>query len=350
MSALSTSQPSGFGIITSSVIASGRIGAGQRKRLVAARGMHETIAGAFQAGAQELARRRIVVDDEDRGADCSHLAAMRGASAGLTGAGASLCVRQGDGEGRTFAGLAGDRDVAAEQLAEPPGNRQAEAGAAVFLGRGRIGLVNAWNSRPSCSSVMPMPVSETAKRTIGRSASKRSATRVSRPFSVNLLPLLRMLSRLCLSLVRSVRMLPRFVGGPEFERIAVLLGQRNDERPHLFEQRHDFDVFEKNVHLAGFDFRQIENVVDQAEQVTAGAFDLLEIADEIVLSEIGGVFLEDFAVADDGVERRAQLMAHIGEELRFVLARDLELAGACPRSRGTAARSGSPAPTAPRKS
>ena len=31
-------------------------------------------------------------------------------------------------------------------------------------------------------------------------------------------------------------------------------------------------------------------------------------------------------VAEDRVERRAQLVAHVGEELRLVLARDLELA------------------------
>ena len=56
-----------------------------------------------------------------------------------------------------------------------------------------------------------------------------------------------------------------------------------------------------------------------------GALDLLEIGDKIVLPEIDCVFLQDFAVADDGVERRAQLVAHIGEELRLVLARLLEL-------------------------
>ncbi len=31
-------------------------------------------------------------------------------------------------------------------------------------------------------------------------------------------------------------------------------------------------------------------------------------------------------VADDGVQGRAQLVAHVGQELRLVLARDLELA------------------------
>ena len=35
--------------------------------------------------------------------------------------------------------------------------------------------------------------------------------------------------------------------------------------------------------------------------------------------------LHQLGVAEDGVERRAQLVAHVGEELRLVLAGDLEL-------------------------
>ena len=114
------------------------------------------------------------------------------------------------------------------------------------------------------------------------------------------------------------------VGKPQFKRVAVFLGHRDDERTHLVEQRHDVHVFEKDIHAAGLDLRQIENVVDQAKQVAAGAFDLLEVGDEAFLSEIDGFFLENFAVADDGIERRAQLMAHVGEELRLVPARYFE--------------------------
>ena len=47
----------------------------------------------------------------------------------------------------------------------------------------------------------------------------------------------------------------------------------------------------------------------------ARAFDLLEIGNQTFLSKVCDLFLENFAVADDGVERRAQLVAHIGEEL-----------------------------------
>ena len=39
-----------------------------------------------------------------------------------------------------------------------------------------------------------------------------------------------------------------------------------------------------------------------------------------------GLLAQHLGQADDGVERRAQLMAHIGEELRLVLARNLECA------------------------
>ena len=38
-----------------------------------------------------------------------------------------------------------------------------------------------------------------------------------------------------------------------------------------------------------------------------------------------GHLLQHLAVADHGIERRAQLMAHIGEEGGFVLARRFEL-------------------------
>ena len=50
-----------------------------------------------------------------------------------------------------------------------------------------------------------------------------------------------------------------------------------------------------------------------------------KLAVEAVLHELG--------VAEDGVERGAQLVAHVGEELRLVLARDLELLGSSARSR-----------------
>ena len=49
----------------------------------------------------------------------------------------------------------------------------------------------------------------------------------------------------------------------------------------------------------------------------ARRLDLLEIAHAGLVGAIGRVLEQNFAVADDGVERRAQLVAHIGEERRL---------------------------------
>jgi hypothetical protein len=86
------------------------------------------------------------------------------------------------------------------------------------------------------------------------------------------------------------------------------------------------EALEVELHLAGFDLREVEHGVDQLEEVLAGGIDLLEVVGELLGAEVGGVLLQHLAVADDGVERRAQLVRHVGEELRLVAVGDLELA------------------------
>src|SRR5262249_24553704 len=64
--------------------------------------------------------------------------------------------------------------------------------------------------------------------------------------------------------------------------------------------------------------------------MTPGIFDLLEVADELILAEFFDVLLQRLAITDDGAEWCAELVAHIGEELRFVLARNYELLALAP--------------------
>ena len=63
---------------------------------------------------------------------------------------------------------------------------------------------------------------------------------------------------------------------------------------------------------------QYENVVDQGEQVPPRAKHPVERLG--VLLERLRILPQHLADADDGIERRAQLMAHVREELTFVLA------------------------------
>ena len=101
--------------------------------------------------------------------------------------------------------------------------------------------------------------------------------------------------------------------------VLALVGERLDDRQHLLDQGLDVDRLDEDIHLPGLDLRQVEDVVDQPQQVPAGAFDLLQVVDRRLVVLVGGVLLQDLAVADDRVERRAQLVGHVGEEARFGL-------------------------------
>src|SRR6516162_1209553 len=70
---------------------------------------------------------------------------------------------------------------------------------------------------------------------------------------------------------------------------------------------------------AGFDFRQIQNVADQIEQVGAGTMDgagkLDLLYGQIALRIVRELLAED----QNGIERRTQLVRHVSEELGLVL-------------------------------
>src|SRR5262249_3857926 len=83
--------------------------------------------------------------------------------------------------------------------------------------------LNASNSRPSCSFVMPTPVSDTRKQT--REWRSRAATAVSVPLLVNLLALLNRLSKHCLTLVWSERKLPISAGQGTVAAVSFFFGR-----------------------------------------------------------------------------------------------------------------------------
>ena len=68
-----------------------------------------------------------------------------------------------------------------------------------------------------------------------------------------------------------------------------------------------------DVEASGLDLRQVEHVVDQIEQLRAALGDGV---DRVPLCRgQGGVALQELCVAEHAVQRRAQLVAHVGQEL-----------------------------------
>ena len=76
-------------------------------------------------------------------------------------------------------------------------------------------------------------------------------------------------------------------------------------------------VGEGEIELAGLDPRQIEQVVDDGDHALAGGADVLHVFDIALVAERAEALADHhFGKADDGVERRADLVAdprqHVG--------------------------------------
>src|SRR5215471_7363365 len=72
--------------------------------------------------------------------------------------------------------------------------------------------------------------------------------------------------------------------------------------------------------LAGLDLGQIKHVIDQPEQMLAVGLKPFEYSKHLLRWLTVSAVPHQFGVAENRIERRAQLVTHIGEELRLVLA------------------------------
>ena len=159
--------------------------------------------------------------------------------------------------------------------------------------------LNAWNSRPSCSFVMPMPVSDTRKLT--RELSSRATVSGQRALARELVGVAQQVQQALLYLGLVGAKATNIGRADHFDDILILVGQRLDDRQHLLKQGLNVYILDEDIHLPGLDLRQVENVVDQPQQVPAGALDLLQVVDRLFVALFGGVLLQDFAVADDRI-------------------------------------------------
>src|SRR6516165_8920072 len=117
----------------------------------------------------------------------------------------------------------------------------------------------------------------------------------------------------------------QFGGHFDFERQLLISSQRFKRAADSLRNILDAVIRQFEYKLAGLDLRQIKHVIDESEQVLAVGLKSFEYSKHLLGRLTISAIRHQFGVAEDGVERRAQLMAHIGEELRFVLARLLKL-------------------------
>src|SRR5262249_43021563 len=84
-------------------------------------------------------------------------------------------------------------------------------------------------------------------------------------------------------------------------------------------------VGEFEFQLTSLDLGEVKHVIVEPKQVLAIALQSLEHSQHLFRRLAVSAVRHQFGIAKDGIEWRAQLVAHIGEELRLVLASDLKL-------------------------
>ena len=174
---------------------------------------------------------------------------------------------------------------------------------------------NGWNSRSRCSSVRPMPVSATLMQSVlAAGALERQAhrallgelERIAQQVEQDLLQAQRIADH-------ALRHVGRDIGG---ELQALGGGLRRQRLGHALDQLdgRELDAFE--VEAAGLDLGEVEDVVDDAQQrrrrVAHGA-------ERFALLGRERRALEHVDHAQHAVHRRADLVAHGGEEGRLGL-------------------------------
>ena len=182
--------------------------------------------------------------------------------------------------------------------------------------------VNRSNTAPNFSPGMPMPVSEIVNRTTPEAESASGVTRsATSPDSVNLIALPSRLSSTCRSRVGSPTRSRGTSGAISHTRARpFLVGSDRHHLGHLPQQIVQREPGPLQLELRGFDLGQIEDVVDEMQQVVAGA-----AKDLHVLVLLGGErgLREQIRDADDRIHRRSDLVAHARQKIGLGLARGL---------------------------
>ena len=223
-------------------------------------------------------------------------------------------------------------DVAAHHPAEAPADRQPQPGAAVLARGRRVGLGERLRrAAPAAPRVMPMPVSrhrEARSSSLPSGAHRAHASSVTVPLLGELAGVAQQVEQRLAHLASGRRAsTPRSARAVDDEAVAVLLDQRLDvpRRPAHQPAPRRSPRGSSSILPASILERSRMSLISSSRCLPARV-DLLQVgATKPSCSRSLGLLLQHLAVADDGVQRRAQLVAHVGEELRLVLARDLEL-------------------------
>ena len=226
--------------------------------------------------------------------------------------------REGDFHQGAVVGLAGDAEAGVVGFGQRLGDRQAQAGAARTPARrgresgGTVRARSAIRSR-SCRRRCRAPAS-----TASLSSLNAVETMTWPPAPVNLIEFDNRLSAIWRTERASATIGGRFGGSEVRMMTRSRLASCCMMATHCCTMSLRLTLTKRQVELAGLDLGQIEQIVEQRNQMAAGGVNVLEVLLVAVVADGAEALVHHhFGKADDGVERRADLVADLGEEFGF---------------------------------
>ena len=221
--------------------------------------------------------------------------------------------RQREHERAPLAELAVDPDPAAVQLDEPLREREAEAGSLPLLDRrprsAGTPRRSARDPRRRCRDRCRRP------RPAPRRSTRAALTSTAPPSGVNFTAFESRLKITC-RIRRSSPSTTSTSGSaasasrtPSFDRP---LAHHHDAALERLAQRERRDL---ELDLPRLDLREVEDVVDEREQVVARREDVVEVLLLLLVDLAEHLLAQHLREAEDRVQRRPQLVRHVGEEL-----------------------------------
>ena len=218
-------------------------------------------------------------------------------------------ARQAHCKSRAFARLARHCHVAAHHARELAGDGKTEAGAAEALRRRGIGLGELLKQ-------LCLLLRRHADASIGNGELDPVAS-IGYPCApeLDLAPfcelarIAQQIEQICRSRIGSTVRAPRFSWASTVEAVLVLLGKLARSTDHLFDQWCELHGLRIELKFAGLDLRQVEHLIDEAKQVSSGAVHALQRFLRLFRTEARCVRDHHLGKPDNGVERRAQLVA-----------------------------------------
>ena len=223
-----------------------------------------------------------------------------------------------DPEHRAFTRLAFDANLAAHLLHQTLGNDQAQTGPAGLARQRIVSLTEGLEQRPHIligqadAGVLHADAQLYAAAGFVVVVIFKHGPHGDRAFAGELDRVVNQVGEDLLEPQRVAHQRQRRVAVHQADQLqAFLVGRGGEHGQGVLEQIAQVERGAVEHQLAGFDFREVENLVDDAEQVVGRLFDGVQVI-ELARGEFA--FLQQVGEAQNAIERRTDFVAHVGQK------------------------------------